>query len=441
MVSDFFYPNMGGVENHLFCLSQCLLARGHRVVILTHAYGDRSGVRWLSNGLKVYYLPVLVMYSQCTLPSVVCNLALMRDVFLRERTDVVHGHQAFSSLAHEAIFHAAALGIPAVFTDHSLFGFSDTSSILTNKLLRGTLADAQAVICVSHTSKENTVLRAAISPDRVHVIPNAVVAEQFRPGPARPRPARLTVVVASRLVYRKGIDLLVAVIPRLCQHHPDLDFLIAGDGPKRVDLEQMREKHLLHDRVELLGAVASHEVRNVLVRGDLFLNTSLTEAFCMAIVEAACCGLLVVSTRVGGVPEVLPHDMLLLARPDEEHLYAAVERALATLRAGTLDRAGFHDRVRAMYSWHAVAERTERVYHASCPPAGAPRNCILPRLARLYATGLVYGKILCLLAVLEHLVLQLMEALCPARHMEKAPAFSRARWMALASSEPELLYK
>ena len=77
----------------------------------------------------------------------------------------------------------------------------------------------------------------------------------------------------------------------------------------------------------------------VLVQGDIFLNTSLTEAFCMAIVEAASCGyvlvdffllnkrirgalhvfsffsLQVVSTRVGGVPEVLPGDMIKLAEP------------------------------------------------------------------------------------------------------------------------------
>jgi Glycosyltransferase Family 4 len=59
-----------------------------------------------------------------------------------------------------------------VFTDHSLFGFADAASILTNKLLKGVLADVQAVICVSHTSRENTVLRAGLPPARVHVIPN-----------------------------------------------------------------------------------------------------------------------------------------------------------------------------------------------------------------------------------------------------------------------------
>lgn len=56
----------------------------------------------------------------------------------------------------------------------------------------------------------------------------------------------------------------------------------------------------------------------VLIQGSIFLNTSLTEAFGVAILEAACAGLYVVSTRVGGVPEVLPEDMISFAPPEED---------------------------------------------------------------------------------------------------------------------------
>jgi phosphatidylinositol N-acetylglucosaminyltransferase subunit A len=56
----------------------------------------------------------------------------------------------------------------------------------------------------------------------------------------------------------------------------------------------------------------------VLTRGQIFLNTSLTESFGIAILEAACAGLYVVSTRVGGVPEILPPDMISFADPDED---------------------------------------------------------------------------------------------------------------------------
>jgi phosphatidylinositol glycan class A protein len=103
---------------------------------------------------------------------------------------LLHAHQAFSSMAQESILHAATMGIKCVFTDHSLFSFENTrfrielingSAILTNKLLKFTLSQQIHVICVSHTSKENTVLRAALNPYTVSVIPNAIVSNDFTP--------------------------------------------------------------------------------------------------------------------------------------------------------------------------------------------------------------------------------------------------------------------
>lgn len=61
-------------------------------------------------------------------------------------------------------------------------------------------------------------------------------------------------------------------------------------------------------------------MKDVLNRGHIFLNTSLTEAFCIAIVEAASCGLCVVSTNVGGISEVLPKNMVLYADPNPEDI-------------------------------------------------------------------------------------------------------------------------
>ena len=146
--------------------------------------------------------------------------------------------QAFSTLGHEAMFHARTMGIKAVFTDHSLFGFADASSILTNKVLRMSLAGVNHAICVSHTrwwhhydsssvrrscillwvcplllwmwhtlqgeqiwycaqvffcfdgSKENTVLRASIRPELVSVIPNAIDSTMFTPDPSMRHPDR-----------------------------------------------------------------------------------------------------------------------------------------------------------------------------------------------------------------------------------------------------------
>ncbi len=92
------------------------------------------------------------------------------------------------------------------------------------------------------------------------------------------------------MVFRKGVDLLVQIIPAICHKYPNVDFRIAGDGPKRVDLDQTIECHDLQERVIMLGSLDHSQIRNLLVQGHVFLNTSLTETFCIAIVEAASCG-------------------------------------------------------------------------------------------------------------------------------------------------------
>lgn len=217
MVSDFFYPNFGGVENHIYYLAQCLIKLGHKVVVMTHAYGNRSGVRYMTTGLKVYYIPWRPFLMQNTLPSFFLTLPIVRNILIRERISVVHGHQAFSTLCHEALMHARTMGYKVAFTDHSLYGFSDVGSIHMNKVLQFTLADIDYAICVSHTSKENTVLRSGIPPNKVFVIPNAVDTAMFTPAPNRLSCDEIVIVVISRLVYRKGADLLVEVIPDVCR--------------------------------------------------------------------------------------------------------------------------------------------------------------------------------------------------------------------------------
>lgn len=324
-------------------------------------------------------------------------------------------------MCHEAILHARTMGIPCCFTDHSLFGFADTSSILTNKLLKFTLSDVGNAICVSHTSKENTVLRAALDPLNVHVIPNAIDSAMFRPQLAAGDGSGghpITVVVMSRLVHRKGVDLLTAVVPRLCAASRLVHFLIAGDGPKKIDLEQMRERHGLCDRVTLVGMVGKDKVRDYLVRGHIFLNCSLTEAFCMAIVEAASCGLHVVSTQVGGVPEVLPADMLHLSVPHEDHLFdlmiKVIDRCHHELR--TMSRRDIclhkwrqHERVARMYGWGDVAERTERVYlRALSMDQSTP---LVERMKRVYGMGETAGKLFIFVLIIDYILIYVLEAI------------------------------
>ncbi|KAG6399244.1 hypothetical protein SASPL_140720 [Salvia splendens] len=394
MVSDFFYPNFGGVENHIYYLSQCLMKLGHKVIVMTHAYGNRSGVRYMTGGLKVYYVPWKPFLMQNTLPTFYGTLPIIRTILIRERITLVHGHQAFSTLCHEALMHARTMGYKVVFTDHSLYGFADVGSIHMNKVLQFTLADVSQAICVSHTSKENTVLRSGLPPERVFVIPNAVDTAMFKPAPLRLSNHEIVIVVISRLVYRKGADLLVEVIPEVCRLHQNVRFIIGGDGPKRVRLEEMREKHSIQDRVDMLGAVPHAKVQSVLVTGHIFLNSSLTEAFCIAILEAASCGLLT----------VLPDDIIVLAEPDPNDMVMAITKAIDLLPQ--IDPEEMHNRIKKLYSWHDVAKRTEIVYDRALK---CSNQSLIDRLPRYLSCGAWAGKLFCMVMIIDFLLWRLLQ--------------------------------
>lgn len=418
MVSDFFYPNMGGVETHIWSLSQCLMHRGHKVIVLTHSYDKYQGVRYMTNGLKVYYISLATVHDQVVFPTFCSFFALFRNIMIRERISIVHGHQSTSPLTHECLLYARSLGYRACFTDHSLFGFSDGTSIHVNKFLHMTLSDIDHVICVSNTCRENLVLRSGLHPQHVSAIPNAVDATKFTPNPSKRDPNRITVVMLSRLVYRKGIDLAARVIPFICSKFKDVHFIIGGDGPKKIVLEEMRERFQLHERVEFLGAVPHHRVRDVLVRGNIFLNCSLTESFCVAILEAAACGLHIVSTNVGGVPEVLPPDMIRFADPNSSSLMEAITDSIFICR--NTNPAELHTRVKIMYSWMDVAKRTERVYNdvtSKKPPHFASR------ILRYMSAGSSSGPILCAIAMILAFLRAICEFIWPDSTIEFVPDF------------------
>lgn len=228
----------------------------------------------------------------------------------------------------------------------------------------------------------------------------------------------VTIVILCRLVYRKGIDLLIDVIPSICQEYPRISFLIAGDGPKKIDLEQMRERHQLHSRVKMIGSVPAESVRSVLIQGHIFLNTSLTEAFCMAIVEAAACGLYVVSTSVGGIPEVLPEHMISLSDPNSTALRTKLADAIDSFP--NMDTTTFHSQVSSMYSWSDVTERTNYVYQTisnSPPDLDTP---LLERLRRVWGCGQIAGKFLCITMVWNHIFLYILRILNPPDLIEPA---------------------
>lgn len=212
----------------------------------------------------------------------------------------------------------------------------------------------------------------------------------------------------------------MGIIPVICKEMPQVDFIIGGDGAKFLQLQEMVERERLQERIEFLGGVPHAQVRDVLVRGHVFLNCSLTESFCIAILEAASCGLLVVSTNVGGVPEVLPTpDMMLLAEPSDASLVKQLKSAIQRQEGPNAANAWeFHNRVEQMYSWSRVAKETTSVYEQVM---NQERLSYLERLECYTSLGGFSGIVACMLAMTFELWVSFVEWWLPRDAIDVVP--------------------
>ena len=140
-------------------------------------------------------------------------------MFIREQIEIDHGHQGTSSLQLIGISAAKLFGLKTVFTEHSLFGYNDWAGISLNKIAKWNFRNLDQAIAVSHICKENYCMRCKHDPNRTFVIPNAVDTTKFFPDESRFKKLgdneTIKIVYVSRLQYRKGVDLLIGVIPRI----------------------------------------------------------------------------------------------------------------------------------------------------------------------------------------------------------------------------------
>jgi N-acetyl-alpha-D-glucosaminyl L-malate synthase BshA len=216
------------------------------------------------------------------------------------------------------------------------------------------------------------------SETRVLVVPNFVDPEEFRPlvreavggpdleaafpaydwsGEGRPR----VLLHASNFRPLKRVGDAVVALSEILRQRPCV-LLLAGDGPERDGVERLARVLDVEDHVLFLGEQA--RLGPVMARADLFLLPSETESFGLAALEALACGVPVVASEVGGLPEVVRHGEtgLLVPRHDPRAMAAA---ALALLgdepRRSAMGRAARAD-VLARFRPEPVLQRYEQLY-------------------------------------------------------------------------------
>jgi len=207
------------------------------------------------------------------------------------------------------------------------------------------------------------VVRAYLGrPRHIDVVPFGVDVERFRPAAAPAGAQRIGTLRHLERLY--GVDVLLDAVPRLAAALPALEVVVGGTGSCRDALVAQMHRLAIERHVRLLGPVAHEQVPELLRTLQLFANPSRAESFGVAALEAQACGVPVVASRVGGLPEVVVDKQTgLLVPPDDP---VALGTALHALLADPARRADYAAAARSWvlerYPWQRSLDRMLDVY-------------------------------------------------------------------------------
>lgn len=221
-------------------------------------------------------------------------------------------------------------------------------------------------VAVSNATKKFGVDRALFAPQRVSVIYNGVPKPPAVTAPPELlrqelglRPDALVAATAARFEPQKGLHFLLDAAAEVVARVPSAQFLIIGDGPLRVQLQDQAQRLGLGQNVVFAGW--RHDVQRILAAVDLLVLPSLWEALPLTILEAMAAGCAVVATDVGGVTELIEDQVTGRVVPPRDPV--ALADAVAELmtdpsRRLELGRAG-RDRYQRMFTLPLMVRQYE----------------------------------------------------------------------------------
>lgn len=302
------YPTFGGSGVMATELGLALADKGHEI----HFISYKQPVRLNVFRPNIYYHEVSVpKYPLFEFPPYETALAsALVNVVLNNDLDILHVHYAIPH-ASSAYFTRQMLrkmgkDIPFITTLHgtdiTLVGKDATYA----HVVTFSINESDAITAVSESLKQDTIKSFPIEKE-IHVIPNFVDAKRFYKSNKEhfkkmlaPRGERILAHV-SNFRKVKRVEDVIKMFQKVHEKIPSR-LLMIGDGPERQQVEDLCHKLGICNDIRFLGK--QEQMEEILSIADLFVLPSESESFGLAALEAMACGVPVISTNVGGLPEI-----------------------------------------------------------------------------------------------------------------------------------------
>jgi N-acetyl-alpha-D-glucosaminyl L-malate synthase BshA len=303
------YPTFGGSGVIATELAKGLARRDHKVHILSYAKPAR--LETFETHIS-YHEVTLNSYPLFEYPPY--DLALANQIaglIDYEGIDILHVHYAIphatSAYLAKQILGEKAAPVPIITTLHGTDITVVGSDPGYKAIVDFSINKSDGVTAVSEYLRDETYRRFDIKKD-IEVIPNFIDPDRFKRSDkdhfrkAISPEGEKIVVHVSNFREVKHVPDVISVFHYILQHDIKAKLLLVGDGPERTRGEQRCRELGICDQVRFLGK--QDRVEEILSIADLFVIPSASETFGLAALEAMACGVPVISTNVGGLPEV-----------------------------------------------------------------------------------------------------------------------------------------
>ena len=382
---------VGGIARVVHDLSKRLIKDGHEVTVVT--YRDNAGVPEYENdkGVNVYRVDNYMIHPNNFIDWIMqlnFNLiAKATEIINKEGGfDVIHAHDWLVTYAAKSLKNA--YDIPIVATIHATEAgrnsgiHDDTQRYITDTEWLLTY-EATEVIVNSNFMKNDLQRLFGLPYDKINVIPNGINLNNFT-GIERDYDFRRQyamdnekiILYVGRLVYEKGIQHLIAAMPKILSNYHDAKLVIAGKGGMIDDLKAETSSLGLDNKVYFTGYMDSKKVQKMYKCADVAVFPSTYEPFGIVALEAMLAGVPTVVSDVGGLDEIVTHgvDGMKSYAGNPNSIADSVTALLYDHQLATNISKKARQKVKEQFNWEKIAQDTHFTYEKAICQTMAERQ-------------------------------------------------------------------